>query len=376
MTLHDHENAGQITSLGSNLSSDAVGGDNNTAPGGLLNGPGDQRNTDPKLDPTGLRDNGGPTPAIALQTDSPAIDAGNDTYAPSTDQRGFPRVGRSDIGAYELQSGAQPTSTPAPTATPAAQSQNISTRLNVLTGDNVMIGGFIVTGSSPKKVIVRGIGPSTGVAGALSDPTLELHMSDGSVVTNDNWKINDATGQSQETDIRATGVPPPDDRESALVLTLNPGGYTAIVRGKGGTTGIGLVEVYDIGEAGSTLANISTRGFVDVDNNVMIGGFIIGPPGTMPSKIAVRALGPSSGVPGALQDPVLELHDASGALIATKDNWQDDPSAQDISSDDLAPGDSRESAMIRTLNPGKYTAVVRGANSTTGVGLIEVYNLR
>lgn len=267
---------------------------------------------------------------------------------------------------------------PATASTPqvTAQSQNISTRLNVLTDDNVMIGGFIVTGTTPKKVIVRAIGPSTGIAGALNDPTLELHLPDGSVVTNDDWKISDATGQPQESDIRATGVPPSDDREAAIVETLNPGSYTAIVRGKAAATGIGLVEVYDIGEAGSTLANISTRGFVDTGDNVMIGGFIIGPSDSMPSKIAVRAIGPSTAVTGALQDPVLELHDGNGALMAQNDNWHDDPSASEIASNQLAPTDPRESAMIRTLNPGKYTVIVRGANSATGVGLVEIYNLR
>lgn len=257
-----------------------------------------------------------------------------------------------------------------------AESQNISTRLEVLTGDNVMIGGFIVRGSLAEKVVVRAIGPSTGIAGALADPTLELHMPDGSIVTNDNWQVDDATGQSQEADVQATGVAPADDRESALVQTLNPGSYTAIVRGKGGATGIALVEIYDIGDTASNLANISTRGFVDTGDNVMIGGFIIGPASTMASRIGVRAIGPSSGVAGALQDPVLELHDSNGGVIATNDNWQDDSSAADVQSYGLAPADARESAMMRTLAPGAYTSVVRGANSATGVGLVEVYNLR
>jgi hypothetical protein len=239
-----------------------------------------------------------------------------------------------------------------------------------------MIGGFIVTGDSPKKVIVRAIGPSIGIGGALADPTLELHMPDGSVVTNDDWKIDDSSARSQENEVRATGVPPSDDRESAVVRTLNPGNYTAIVRGKDGGTGVGLVEVYDIGEPGSTLANISTRGFVDTGDDVMIGGFIIGPPDASPSRIALRAIGPSSGVPGALQDPVLELHDGNGTLMAQNDNWQDDPNAGDISSYQLSPADPRESAMVRSLNAGKYTVVVRGVNSSTGVGLVEVYNLR
>lgn len=384
--LFDHQNG--ITSLGSNLSSDAAGGDSGTGPGGFLNGPGDQRNTDPRLDVQGLRDNGGLTPTIALQPSSPAINNGNDSYAPPTDQRGLPRVGSSDIGAYELQTTPDPTVAPSssPTITPgstpvstpasAAQSQNISTRVNVLTGDRVMIGGFIVTGSSRKTVIIRAIGPSSGVSGALGDPTLELHSPDGGVVANDNWKIDDATGESQEAQIRATGVAPLDDRESAIVQTLSPGSYTAVVRGKGGTTGVALVEVYDLQTAGSALANISTRGFVDSGDNVMIGGFIIGPSDSLPSRIALRAIGPSIGVAEALADPVLELHNGNGLQIAINDNWQDDASAADISRYQLAPADPRESAMIRSLTPGNYTAVVRGVNNTTGVGLVEVYNLR
>jgi hypothetical protein len=380
-SLYDDDQAGEVISLGSNLSSDAGGG--------FLNAAGDRRNTNPKLDPGGLRDNGGLTPTLALQANSPAIDAGNDKNAPATDQRGFSRVGRSDIGAFEFQKGIQPSATPTPTPTltptpkpsptaiPTAQSQNISTRLNVLMGDNVMIGGFIVTGTAPKKVIIRAIGPSIPVTGAMRDPILELHKPGGGVVVNDNWKINDSTGQSQENEIRATTVPPADDRESALVETLPPGGYTALVRGKNGATGVALVEVYDLDSgANSQLANISTRGFVETGSDVMIGGFIVGPRTAASTKVVVRALGPSLPVNGALQDPLLELHNGNGTTMAINNNWRDDANAVEVQAVKLAPTDSRESALSRTLAPGAYTALVRGINNTTGVGLVEVYNLR
>lgn len=247
----------------------------------------------------------------------------------------------------------------------------------MLTGDNVMIGGFIVTGNVPKKVIVRGLGPSVPISGALADPTLELHLPDGSVLTNDNWKTNDSTGQSQENEIRATVIPPHNDFESALVMALPPGAYTAIVRGKSGGTGIALVEVYDLDAAADAkLANISTRGLVDIGDNVMIGGFIVGPKEANNTKVAVRALGPSLPVNGTLQDPTLELYDGNGSITATNDNWQDDGSQNEIQANKLNPADPRESALIRTLAPGPYTVIIQGAGGKTGVGLVEVYNLQ
>jgi hypothetical protein len=259
---------------------------------------------------------------------------------------------------------------------------NISTRMRVLTGDNVLIGGFIITGTDAKKVIVRGIGPSLtnqGVTGVLQDPTLELHDSTGATINfNDNWK------DSQQSEIEATGIPPTNDLESAIVATLpaNNAGYTAILRGKNDTTGIGLVEAYDLDQAAnSKLANISTRGFVDTGDNVMIGGFIAGNGVT---NVIVRAIGPSltgAGVSGALQDPTLELHDSSGATIATNDNWKvrdSDGSSQqaEIEATTIPPSNDLESALLATLTPGPYTAIVRGKNNTTGVGLVEVYNLQ
>jgi hypothetical protein len=257
-----------------------------------------------------------------------------------------------------------------------SQLLNISTRLNVQTGDNVLIGGFIVTGADPKKVIVRAIGPSlgmAGVSGALADPTLELHEPDGTVVTNDNWK------DTQEAEIVATTIPPTNDLESAMVATLAPGAYTAIVSGKNGGTGVGLVETYDLDQAAaSQLANISTRGFVETGDNVMIGGFIVGGGGGGNATVIVRAIGPSlgtAGVSGALADPTLELHDSNGAIIASNDNWKDTQEAE-IEAAQLAPADDRESAIEATLAPGAYTAIVRGKDNGTGVGLVEAYNLQ
>jgi hypothetical protein len=265
---------------------------------------------------------------------------------------------------------------------PPDQLLNISTRMRVLTGDNVLIAGFIITGTDPKKVIIRGLGPSlgaVGVQGALTDTTLELHQGPNTLATNDNWKINDQTGQSQEAEIRATTLPPNNDLESALIATLNPGAYTAILAGKGQTAGIGVVEVYDLNQAAnSKLANISTRGFVDTGDNAMIGGFIVGGAGGGAAKVIIRALGPtlgSVGVQGALADTTMELHDNNGNTIATDDNWKDSQQG-DIQATTLAPPNELEAAIVRTLVPGNYTAVVRGANNSTGIGLVEVYNLQ
>jgi hypothetical protein len=252
---------------------------------------------------------------------------------------------------------------------------NISTRLKVLTGNSVLIGGFIITGSSNKEVLVRGLGPTLSqppfnVPGALADPTLELHNGAGVLIaSNDNWK------DSQQVAIMATGLAPPNNLESAILQTLAPGKYTAILRGKNNTTGVGLVEVYDIDKAfDTTLSNISTRGFVDTNQNVMIGGFISGN-GIV--KVIVRALGPTLlqfGVPNVLADPTLELHDANGALIASNDNWKDTQQAE-IQASGFAPPNNAESAIIITRPPGNTTAIVRGKNNTTGNALVEVYLL-
>ena len=252
---------------------------------------------------------------------------------------------------------------------------NISTRMQVLTGDQVLIAGFIITGTGPKRILMRGIGPSLSmmnVPGALQDPTLELHDSVQTIQTNNNWQ------DTQEAEIEATGIPPTDQRESALIATLDPGAYTGILSGAGGTTGVGLVEVYDLDQtAGSRLANISTRGFVDVGDNVMIGGIIVGPDTLADATILFRAIGPSLGPLGVedpLLDPVLELHDNQGTTIATNDDWKDTQQSE-IEATGIPPTDERESALLETLSPGNYTAIVEGKNNTTGVALVEAYHI-
>jgi hypothetical protein len=350
---------GQVNSGGYNLSSDDGGG--------FLNAAGDQISTDPMLGP--LQNNGGPTFTHALLIGSPAFDAGdpNFTPPPDFDQRGagFPRVfnSRIDIGSFEGQISG-PTSL-----------LNISTRLRVLTGDDALIGGFIVTGGVPKRVIARAIGPSLtnlGIPGALADPTLELHGPGAfATITNDNWR------DTQEAEIAATGVAPSNDLESAIVAVLPPGAYTAVVRGNNGETGVGLVEAYDLEAASDAqLANISTRGFVDLGDNVMIGGFILGNGGAS-AKVLIRAIGPSLtavGVPNALDDPTVELHNSNGDAIGTNDNWKDTQQAE-IEATGIPPTDDRESALVQALAPGAYTAIVRGKNDTTGVALVEAYRL-
>lgn len=260
---------------------------------------------------------------------------------------------------------------------PFAQLLNVSSRLHTGTGANVLIGGFIINGADSKKVIVRAIGPSLaplGVPGALADPTLELHDHTGALIaTNNNWK------DTQQNQVAATGIPPKNDLESAIVATLEPGAYTAIVRGAGGTTGVALLEVYDLGQgSNSRLGNVSARGFVDLGANVLIGGAIIGGGNGGISVVITRAKGPSlssAGVQNAMQDPVLELRNQQGTLLDSNDNWREGKE-QEISNHGLAPSDDREPAIFAVLPPGAYTAVVRGKNNTTGVALVEFYNLR
>jgi hypothetical protein len=252
---------------------------------------------------------------------------------------------------------------------------NIATRLFVGTGENVLIGGFIITGNAQKVVIIRAIGPSLGIPGALQDPILTLNNSAGGIVSNDDWR------GTQEQIIKNTQIPPVDDREAAIVIGLDPGNYTAILSGKDNTTGIGLVEVYDLGTASldtgskAQLAQISTRGNVLQGDNVMIGGFIVQQTST---KIIARAIGPSlskSGVQGALQDTVLSLHDGSGSVIASNDDWRSTQEQQIIDTT-VPPGDDRESAIVASLPPGNYTGIVRGKDNATGVALVEVYGLQ
>ena len=269
---------------------------------------------------------------------------------------------------------------------------NVSTRSFVQTGDNVMIGGFIVRGTESKRVIIRAIGPELipfGVIDPLADPTLELHDSTGALIaSNDNWVrtiIGGIITKDQVGEIRSSGYVPGDVKESAIIADLPPGNYTAIVRGVNDTTGVALVEVYDLSPApDSTLGNISTRAFVQTGDNVMIGGVIV--QGTQPRRVIVRAIGPELAqydVPNSLADPTLELYDSTGTLIASNNDWQHTIIGGIITRDQVAairasgyaPTDPSESAIMATLPPGNYTAIVRGVNNTTGVALVEVYDL-
>jgi hypothetical protein len=255
-----------------------------------------------------------------------------------------------------------------------------------------MIGGFIVDGPQPKTVIIRAIGPELtqfGVPNVLANPSLELHDGTGALIaSNDNWQTTIIGGiitQDQVQQILNTGRAPTDARESAIVASLPAGNYTAIARGVTNTTGVALVEVYDLSAAtNSVLGNISTRSFVQTGDNVMIGGFIIA--GPRPKRVIVRAIGPELtqfGVPNVLANPTLELHNGAGVLIASNDNWQMtiiggiimQDQVQQILNSGLAPTDPRESAIIASLPAGNYTAIVRGTNNSTGVALVEVYDL-
>ena len=288
-------------------------------------------------------------------------------------------------GAFKLAISSGPLGSPSGLAfTPEAKVLNISTRLAVQTGDNVLIAGFIITGEKPRDVIMRAIGPSlagAGLTGVLADPTLELHDSSGALIAaNNNWRVTQLGGVitgDQQAAIKATALAPSDGLESAIVATLAPGTYTAVVSGTNDGTGIGLVEVYDLNQATpSKLANLSTRGFVDTGENVMIGGFVVRPGGGTETSVILRAIGPSLGaaVENALADPTLELHDSSGALVVANDNWKDSQQAE-IQATGLAPTDDAESALVALLQPGAYTAIVRGKDDTTGVALVELYSL-
>jgi len=253
--------------------------------------------------------------------------------------------------------------------------------MRVQTGDNVGIGGFIVTGTSSKQVAVRAIGPSLsqfGVPDPLADPVLELHGTAGfTTIINDNWR--DGTCACLAAGPCMPTLPPINDLESAICANLEPGAYTGIIKGKGGTTGVGLIELYDLDQpVPSKLANISTRAFVGIDSDIIIAGFILAG-GTGQDNLIVRGIGPSLtqlGVPDALTDPVLELRDSNGEIIRANDNWQDDPTqAAIISAAGLALTNSLESGIAETLSPGLYTALLSGLNNGTGVGLVEVYDL-
>ena len=255
--------------------------------------------------------------------------------------------------------------------------------MRVETGDRVGIGGFIITGNVPKTVLLRAIGPSltgSGIPNVLADPVLELHGPGAFVtVTNNNWR------DTQEAEIQATGIPPVNDLEAAIFVTLPPGTYTAIVRGNGTTpadrSGVALVEVYDLSQTSdSKLANLSTRAFVSTGSDIVIAGFLLSD-GNGTDRIVVRGIGPSLApspfpVNAVLADPILELRDSNGTLLVANNDWQDNPAqAAELIADGLAPNNALESGIAATLPPGAYTALLAGLNSGTGIGVVEIYDL-
>jgi hypothetical protein len=271
-----------------------------------------------------------------------------------------------------------PTPTPAPSPTPA-QALNISTRMRVQAGNDVLIGGFIVTGNAPKDVVVRGIGPSLvqfGVTDALADPTLELRSADGALIfANDDWQDNSA----QAAQLTSLGLGLQNSKEAGISASLQPGAYSAILAGKDQTKGVGLVEVYDTNQTvDSQLGNISTRGFVLTDNNVMIGGFILGG-NTGSTRVVLRGIGPSLaqfGLDPVLADPTLELHNSSGTTVVSNDNWEDDSAqAALLTANGFGLSDSKESGIFASLPPGQFTAILAGNNGGVGIGLVEIYDV-
>jgi hypothetical protein len=271
-----------------------------------------------------------------------------------------------------------PGSTPVPTP-PRRRLANIATRVNVQGGQNDGIAGFIKRNSATKRVFVRALGPTTGVGGALQDPILKVYDASGLIATNDNWRT------TQQAEISASGLAPINDKEAAVILNLagaaNTSGYTAVLSGVNGASGVGLVEVYDLdAESFADLGNVSTRGLVGTGNNVLIGGFVVNDDSftNQPQNILVRGIGPSlsaSGVSNSLPNPVIDLHDAQGATIASNDDWGTSPDAAALAASVLAPPNPKESAILKTLAPGPYTVVLSGVNGGTGVGNVEAYNL-
>ena len=246
------------------------------------------------------------------------------------------------------------------------------------TGDNVGVGGFIISGTTPKRVLIRGIGPSLigfGVANARADPVIELHGPGAfATIINNNWR------DSQEDEIQATGIPPASDLESAIVVTLSPAAYTAIVRGNGSTSGVALVEIYDLNQGvASKLANLSTRAFVSTGEDIIIAGFLLSDDSTS-NRVIVRGIGPSLApgsfpASGVLADPILELRDSNGVLLIANNDWRDDQAqAVEITLAGLAPANNLEAAISAILPPGLYTALLAGANNGTGIGVVEVYD--
>ena len=321
-----------------------------------------------------------PTPTLTADTDSYGYTNGHD---PGDVRHQHRRLADTDPGDVRHQRQAHRRRVRAR----SSKAINLSTRMLVQTGDNVGIGGFIITGSAPKQVIIRAIGPSLAhfdVPNVLADPVLELHGPTGfTTITNNNWR------DTQEDEIQATGIPPTNDLESAIVATLDPGAYTAIVRGNGNTSGVALVEVYDLNQGvDSKLANLSTRAFVSTGDNIVIAGFLLsgeanginGLGGPDDDRVIVRGIGPSLApaifpASAVLANPTLELRDTNGTLILANNDWQDNAAqAAEIIAAGLAPTNDLESAIAATLPPGLYTALLSGLNNGTGIGVVEIYD--
>jgi hypothetical protein len=257
----------------------------------------------------------------------------------------------------------------------SSQVVQLSTRMSAGVAERVGIGGFIITGTTPKSVVVRAIGPSllqSGIPGALADPVLELHGPSGwGPLANDNWR------DMQEQELLAVGLAPTNNLEPAIWTVLAPGAYTAVVRSANGVPGTALVEVYDLNPGpDSKLSNISTRAFCDTNSDIIIAGLIIS--GGPSDRVVIRGIGPSlaSTVGNVLANPALELRDNNGTLLVSNNDWQDNPvQAQQITAAGLGLTNSLDCAVYAILPPGRYTALLYGSNNSTGNGLVEVYDL-
>ena len=286
-----------------------------------------------------------------------------------------------DAGTYRIlansatvaaQTGSYTLTLSANTTAAASRLINIATRGRVGIGDAVLIGGLIIQGNAPKTVIIRAIGPSLAnfdVAGVLSDPQLQLFSGSTPIDNNDDWRQHPRAAELP------TRLQPSLEQESAIVATLEPGAYTAIVSGVNAAQGVGLVEIFEAtSNEPMRLVNIATRGHVGTGDNVLIGGLII--QGDSPKTVVIRAKGPSLadfGVAGVLANPQLQLF-SGPTPIASNDNWQTDERVADLPVS-LRPTNSSESVLVRTLQPGAYTAIVSGSGGTTGIGLVEVFEL-
>ena len=255
---------------------------------------------------------------------------------------------------------------------------NLSTRARVLTGQDILIAGMYISGPTSKKVVIRGIGPSLGnfgISGAMANPAIELRNSAGTLLaSNDNWQQS-----AQYQEIANSGFAPSNYYESAIIATLAPGSYTTSLYGVGNTIGVASVEVYDLQPANSKLVNLSARAYVDTGDNAVFAGLYVssGSPADLTARVAFRGIGPTLanyGLAHTLQDPTLELRNAQGTLIASNNNWADTQWAEIVNAG-MAPSDYRESAIIRLLSPGSYTAILRGYNNTVGTGAVEIYRL-